>query len=237
MPPSDPARLLPWDTEFWGLAIGRVEGETLDAERAHAVDEWADENAAACLYFLAASGDPPSAFAATEAGYRLVDLRVELGQELVARSDESSLRDATAEDLPSLRAIARASHRDTRFYADPNFPDERCDDFYGVWIERSVEGWADAVLVSNDADAYVTCHVDAERSRGSIGLIAVHERARGRGVGRELVRGALGWMRDNDLRDAGVVTQGRNVAAQRTFQSCGYRTESVGLWFHKWYAR
>jgi ribosomal protein S18 acetylase RimI-like enzyme len=31
-----------------------------------------------------------------------------------------------------------------------------------------------------------------------------------------------------------VVTQGRNVAAQKLYQSCGFTTCSVQLWYHWW---
>ena len=40
---SDPCRLLGWDSEFFGLRIGRVEGHRLDAGRAQAVAAWAEE--------------------------------------------------------------------------------------------------------------------------------------------------------------------------------------------------
>lgn len=218
------------------MRIGRIESDTLDARRAGAVDEWAAAEGVECLYFLARSDDPASAFAATDAGYRLVDVRVELSRP-AAGDDEGSVRVARPSDVGALRDIARVSHGGTRFYADPRFPDGRCDEFYAHWIELSCEGWADAVLVVEAGGwpaGYVTCHADG--LRGSIGLIAVEERSRGRGLGRELVAGAVEWMRRSGLETAAVVTQGRNASAQRTFQSVGFRTETVGLWFHKWYA-
>jgi hypothetical protein len=33
-----------------------------------------------------------------------------------------------------------------------------------------------------------------------------------------------------------VVTQGRNVRAQRLYQAHGLLTRSIGLWFHRWSA-
>jgi ribosomal protein S18 acetylase RimI-like enzyme len=135
-----------------------------------------------------------------------------------------------------LRAIARASHGDTRFYADERFPRERCGELYDTWIRRSCEGWADAVLVveRNDAPAgYVSVH--RRDGSGSIGLIGVAEEQRGRGVGEALVRGALAWCAGEELARCTVVTQGRNVGAQRLFQRCGFRTSEVDLWFHRWF--
>jgi RimJ/RimL family protein N-acetyltransferase len=40
------------------------------------------------------------------------------------------------------------------------------------------------------------------------------------------------------LKGAGritVVTQGRNVAALRLFERCGFLVESSEVWLHKWY--
>ena len=237
MPASEACRLLPWDSEFWGITIGRVDATTMSRERAAVIDDWARDHRVHCLYFLAAADDASAAFVAEDSGWRLVDVRTELAQRLDDDARTSStLRPASATDLPRLRAIARVSHRDTRFYADPSFPDARCDEFYELWIERSVEGWADAVLVADHVSGYVTCHVDDEQHRGSIGLIAVDATHRGRGIGQELVQGALAWMRGRGLAEGAVVTQGRNVPAQRTFQRCGFLSESVGLWFHKWYS-
>jgi dTDP-4-amino-4,6-dideoxy-D-galactose acyltransferase len=230
--------LLPWDTDFWGVRVGRVEGETMTEERLRAVDAWAAEHGVQCLYFLAAVHDPPTAHAAEAGGFRLMDLRVELRRPAAGDDELNGLREAHADDAPALRAIARASHGVTRFYADPHFADERCDDLYDVWITRSLEGWAQGVLVA-EADGrpagYVSCHLDEDESRGSIGLIAVDDSVRRAGLGVALSRGAVAWCRDRGMAELAVVTQGRNVAALRTFQRAGFLVGSVGLWFHKWY--
>lgn len=230
--------LLPWDSEFWGVPVGRVEDGGLTAERLAGVDEWAQANDVACLYFLADTDDPASAHVAERGGFRLMDLRVELRR---PSSDEEALqrlREARPDDAAALRAIARSSHGVTRFYADPNFADERCDDLYDVWITRSLEGWADGVLVADGERGpagYVSCHLDSANAIGSIGLIAVDKQARGGGIGVDLARGAVGWCHDRGAEAMSVVTQGRNVPALRTFQRAGFLVDSVGLWFHKWY--
>jgi hypothetical protein len=32
-----------------------------------------------------------------------------------------------------------------------------------------------------------------------------------------------------------VVTQGNNLAAQRLYQTCGFLSRDLQLWYHKWY--
>jgi dTDP-4-amino-4,6-dideoxy-D-galactose acyltransferase len=218
------------------MRIARVAGQTLTPEEARAVDAWCAENDVACAYFLATSADAPTAQVAEEAGYRLMDVRVELAQQLDGAESASPLREARPEDHARLRAIARASHDATRFYADPNFPDDGCDRLYETWIDRSLDGWAEAVLVAERDGVpagYCSCHLDA--GSGSIGLIAVDESARRQGIGLELASGAVRWCSANGARTISVVTQGRNVAALSTFQRAGFLVAAVDLWFHKWY--
>lgn len=217
--------LLEWDSEFWGVRIARVDSPD--------IDEWARDFGIACVYYLAPAEDAGAARAAEEAGFRLTDVRVELARP--SERSDAPVRPHEDGDVERLRAIARVNHGDTRFYADPNFADERCDDLYETWIRRSCEGWADAVLVAGEAEpvGYVSLHMRGDS--GSIGLIGVDALARGRGVGEALVRGAVDWCAAEGLARCTVVTQGRNVAAQRLFQRCGFRTSSLGLWFHKWY--
>jgi ribosomal protein S18 acetylase RimI-like enzyme len=210
----------------------------LDEARVAAIDAWADAHDVECLYFLAAGDDPASAHAAEAAGFRQMDVRVELACSARPDSLADGVREAREDDVETLRGIASSSHGATRFYADPNFPDERCDVFYDTWIRRSLEGLADGVLVGEvggKAAGYVSCHLDG--ATGSIGLIAVDASARGHGLGVDLARGAIAWCASRGVDRMTVVTQGRNLAALRTFQRAGFLASSLDLWFHKWYRR
>ena len=217
------------------MPIARVSGGTLSRERATALDAWASDRSVACLYFLSSSDDVRSARAAEDAGFRLMDVRVELRRG-VESTPGLEVREARESDRDVLREIARRSHGATRFYADPRFPDARCDDLYATWIDRSLDGWAAAVLVAErDGRAVGYCSVHLGADEGSIGLIAVDDAARRSGVGVELANGAVAWSGRAGARAISVVTQGRNVAALRTFARVGFLVSSVDLWFHKWF--
>jgi dTDP-4-amino-4,6-dideoxy-D-galactose acyltransferase len=56
------------------------------------------------------------------------------------------------------------------------------------------------------------------------------------GVGRALVVNAIRWFSGQGVDSVSVVTQGRNVRAQRLYQRCGFTTRSVELWFHRWFS-
>lgn len=224
---ANPPRLLDWDSEFWGLRVGGAEG-------VEGLGQWAIENTVGLMCVLIDSDRPDEAQQAEADGFRFMDVRVTLGRPTTSFGGGSRL--ARIEDLAALMKIAHSSHRITRFYADPSLDDARCDELYEEWIRRSFAGWADIVLVAEREQqpvGYVTVHLDGEHS--SIGLIAVAEEARNKGVGAELVGSAISWAHGKSAKRMKVVTQGRNIPAQRLFQRGGFQTTQTQLWFHRRY--
>jgi dTDP-4-amino-4,6-dideoxy-D-galactose acyltransferase len=217
--------LLPWDTEFFGFRVGRLYADALTASVASEARKWCRSHDISCLYFLGSTN--PSE---TAEGFQYVDERVTYRWEVKSPEELSpSVRPVEAQDLGELEVIARRSHRDTRFYADPFFSRERCDELYATWIRQSCEGWADAVFVcldDNRAAGYITCRAD------SIGLIAVAEHAQGRGLGRQLVTAAQRYFWTRGAAAIEVVTQGRNQAAKRLYERCGFEKKSTQGWYH-----
>jgi dTDP-4-amino-4,6-dideoxy-D-galactose acyltransferase len=241
---AEPCELLAWDTKFFGRTIARVIGNELNERLANDVDRWAVEKSVDCCYFLARTDHPKTLQAAGLHAFLPVDIRVTLSRE-TKRETKCELPKAVevrafrATDLPVLQTLARVSHRETRFFADSRFPNDRVEDLYAAWIQRECEGRAATVLVAaSDTDhplGYVSCHFDASRGRGELGLVAVAGEARGKGVGKALVSEAVDWLAENGGAQVTVVTQGNNIAAQRLYQRCGFVTCAVQLWFHKWF--
>ncbi|MBL8131729.1 MAG: GNAT family N-acetyltransferase [Anaerolineae bacterium] len=235
-----PAELLSWDSEFFGRRIARAKGDLLTPETMTALRAWCREQAVECLYLLVDPGDRETLALLRPPLFTLVDLRLTFERAIPADAPpvvETTARGWREEDLPALRRIASRSYIDSRFYFDGHFPAALCDRFYATWIERSCRGYADIVLVAEDDDGqpagFVTGHLH-ERS-GLIGLVGVAEAARGRGVGRQMVQEALAWFAERGCERVSVVTQGRNIAAQRLYQRCGFLTESLKLWYHGWF--
>lgn len=216
---------LPWDTEFWGLNIGRAGPPTL------AADECARASGLDCLFLLVPIGEMGEAHDAVRAGFRLTDVRVQFELEPQPRPSYHPRLHAER-DLDAIEGLARRAFRGTRFYNDPRFPDERCDDLYAAWAHASCAGEATVLVAEREHRFAGFVTITGE---GEIGLIAVDPWARRQGVGSELMGGALDWAWQHDLERVTVVTQGGNMAAQRLFQWAGGRSCDVALWFHKWY--
>jgi ribosomal protein S18 acetylase RimI-like enzyme len=233
----DPCDLLAWDTAFWGMPIARVSGNALAPADLPAIDRWCARHAVACLFLLAPCDDAALLAAARAAGFVETDRRITLEQRLAGPGAPPSpaIRLATPEDIPRLRPIAAASHEETRFFADARFPRDRARELYATWIERSVGGFADAVLVWDDGGrpvGYVTLHDEPGAVR--IGLLAVDANERGRGIGRALVEAGLAWARERGADRASLVTQGRNAAARSLYAATGFSTRECAIWLHRW---
>lgn len=234
---SPPCELLPWDTEFFGFRIARVKIPAATQMEMDRVEHWCDDEGIRCLYFLVPAQHQSTSDLIAQRGFRLVDIRITLEcRDVKPEQAPEEIRPATESDIPVLAGIARVSHTDSRFYADRHFPAQRCDDLYATWIEKSCRGYADGVLVAEKDGrpaGYITCNW--REAAGQIGLLAVADWARGTGLGHRLIHASLGMMGQHGMTRATVVTQGRNVQAQRLYQQCGFRTFSVGLWYHRWF--
>jgi len=231
---------LPWDSSFFGLRIGRLTVARLSPLSLSEALEWCQSHEIDCLYFLADSDHRETVRLAEGAAFRFVDIRVTLTLSsfptATSESADYGVRLFDEPDLDSLKLIARQSHSDSRFYFDGGFPKERCETLFETWIERSCRGWARAVFVAELDGAvagYCTCHI--EGGVGSIGLIALSAQAQGRSLGRRLIAAAISYVRQQGISELKVVTQGRNVRAQQLYQKCGFVTDSVMLWYHRWF--
>ena len=234
-------RHLDWDSDFWSFPIGKLEGSLLRESEAENVLDWCKANEIRCLYFAAEGSDAQTLQRAHEAGFRFVDIRVDLECD-AARVIESSLsenslvRAVTDADLESLKAIARSAHQDTRFFKDLNFDRAKCAMLYEKWIERDFE-FAQVLGFFPDnravAGGYVTLAKEGESAR--IGLIAVAESLRGRGGGRMLLDAAMSAAAELGAKKIRVATQGTNVAALKLYEKAGFRACDVKIWFHRWF--
>lgn len=233
--------VLTWDSEFFGVPIGRVIGHQIEAGQALAIRQWCAEQGIACLYFLADTEPSSNSRIAEELGFRLADIRITFEimrpKSIAPFPHNPRFRLARADDYAALQQTARTAYQQSRFYADPCFPREKASALYDVWLKRSIqEGYADATWVATDDDerpiGYITCHRDA--TEGRIGLVGVAETARGQGIALALLERSLAWFWEQGMESVSVVTQGRNIGAQRLYQRAQFVTRAVQLWYHLW---
>ena len=245
LPVVEPAvcQFLEWDSRFFDRKIGRLTSPRLSPAMLPAVFAWCQANQIACLYFLADADHSETFQLAAERGFLLADIRITLEHGCPAEfapsapSGAEGIRAFSSGDLPALRNLAGRSHGDSRFYFDPHFPPVLSRQLFEIWIENSCNNDREKVFVADvegKPSGYITCQFVDEQT-GQIGLMGVDAAAQGRGFGRKLVMTALGWFAAHGTTRVTVVTQGRNIKAQRLYQRCGFVTASLQLWFHRWF--
>jgi dTDP-4-amino-4,6-dideoxy-D-galactose acyltransferase len=226
---------LQWDSALFGFSIGQVSSAVTAGEIQLAVDE-AEDLGVQCLYLLVAGDDEVLLASAQTHGFEVRDVRLEMERSVAGHPAETGrLRTAGIDDLSQLVPIARERFRETRFFADKRFPTERSSKLYVEWLRRGLTSRPQRqTLMSQDPSGFVVCHLDPASRTGSIELIGVAKEATGLGLGRTLMAGAGALFIETSMDRATVVTQGRNIRAQRLYQACGYRTTMMSLWLHRW---
>jgi GNAT superfamily N-acetyltransferase len=238
---------LAWDTEFFSVSIGRIKNSFLDDETVAAVLDEARRDGLRCLYFEAEPNDLTTVLTVEKNGFHLVDVRVVLQysfDNLPAPSlkypipSELVITEAVESDLPRLEEIAVGVGEFSRYTFDSNFGLEDNERLYRMWIRNSFHGLADIVFVARwggeggDVVGLITCL--AREGIGYIDLAGVHHEYRRKRIGTCLVQSALDWGGNQDIGEMQVLTQARNVPAQRLYQRMGFLTKSMTLFFHKW---
>jgi len=232
-----------WETMFFGVKTARIVGGTIQAATLEQILTECQIWGAQVVHFLADADHDASVRLAEQTGFHLVDLRMTYEWQTTTLSPgqisgDILLRDHLPSDLPALQVIARSSYGHSRYYYDQHYARERCDDLYAEWIAKSCRETAERVLVAEQGGeliGYLTYHLDKDSQRGYIGLVGIRADARGNGVGRFLVHGAQEWFGAQGARVVSVITQGRNISAQRLYQRRGFITSMVQLWYHKWF--
>jgi dTDP-4-amino-4,6-dideoxy-D-galactose acyltransferase len=227
---------LPWDSEFFGFPIGQISEPDGANSIAQAVAR-ADEDGIRCLYYLVAADRLDALHGALRLGFKPYDVRVEFERSLEEAGQPEAaveVRKAELADEAVVTDLAAQTISATRFTLDDHFPQGRVSRLYAEWVRRGLRsGSARRVLLAEPSAGFVVCGVRKD-AIGSIELIAVAPRFTRRGISRDLMHSAHAFMCDAGCDRARVVTQGRNVAAQRLYQGLGYKTITVAWWLHRW---
>lgn len=229
---------LAWDSDFFGLALGRTGPAANTARGLTEAVALADGDGIRCLYHLVDAQSLDRLHAALAIGFVPYDIRIEFERALVwGVSPDSTvpIRPATAGDEELLANLAAQTITGTRFARDPHFPAWLIPEFYRAWVKRGLASGEQRVVLLAEPDlGFVVCGVDAADAIGSIELIGVANGHTQRNIGRALMNEAHIVMLEAGCDQARVVTQGHNLAAQRLYQALGYRTRSVAWWLHRW---
>jgi GNAT superfamily N-acetyltransferase len=235
-------RKLTWDSEQFGFAAARLEIGCSDKAVLRRILEQCRANGIRHLVTRVNAAAVSTIQMLEQAGFELLDgiqtfvLRLEDAQ--VGKFGRAvAVRQFQPGDRMQVLHIARTSYVFDRFHADSSLGPGVADRVNETWVDNCCNGnMADAVFVSEEAGAilgFATCSIDREASVGVIGMVAVKDVSRRRGIAAAITSELLCWARTQGVDQIEVGTQLANIPAARLYESFGFRTTAVNLTFRK----
>jgi dTDP-4-amino-4,6-dideoxy-D-galactose acyltransferase len=160
----------------------------------------------------------------------------ELGGNGLPEPDSHIISYAGPEVSSQLLTLAWESGIYSRFKVDPHFKNDEYKHLYKKWIERSVsrEIAKDVLVYMDGAVTGGMITLGEKNNRGDIGLVAVAELARGKGIGKKLMIAAENAFKKMGYQQVQVVTQGINTPAMKLYENSGYTIDERIYYYHFW---
>ena len=225
---------LQWDSDFFGLRIGRVDLQTkADAEELQSRQKELKQQFD-LLYIFDANA---VGFAAD--GARLVDEKILYSKPCEPRqqyADVSFFQGATPSD--DLYRLALVSGGYSRFKLDERLPKGSYERLYNRWIENACpkEGTNKQILLFKDAHdvARGMITIDYQGELGHIGLVAVDTDVQHQGIGGKIISTLDGYLFERGIKTLEVPTQKANTDACRWYEKNGFVAKAKTPIYHWW---
>lgn len=224
---------LQWDSDFFGLRIGRAEISSEEDEKilaSQAADTKGDYD---LVYVFASHG---CEFHADNA--RLVDRKVVYSLADATQSklcQNVVLWDSSRGVTDEVLHLALVSGKYSRFKLDDGFQQGSYERLYSRWIEQSVNhkiaSEVFCYMIEDAPRGLVT--LNNKNGIGTIGLVAIHEDFQHRGIGSSIMSHVIRYSREK-IEKLTVATQLDNVPACRLYEKSGFAMESVTDVWHWW---
>jgi ribosomal protein S18 acetylase RimI-like enzyme len=132
--------------------------------------------------------------------------------------------------------LALECSRHSHLRNDSLISPSQADQLYRLWMHNSLAGReADAVFVTGEDKRFTGMATCVMRGRMAvIGLIAVENQSRRKGLGTALVRAVKEHARSSGCSLLTVVTQENNNAALQFYRHCGFSSGLSSYMYHFW---
>ncbi|MFN8308774.1 MAG: GNAT family N-acetyltransferase [Chitinophagales bacterium] len=236
-------KLLPWDSNFFGMAVGYVSSRNLTENIYNKVNGFVKQHHIRLLEYLCNCHDRESVKVAEQHRFQFTDIRLTFDcntspQPTPQLPEGFTLGLAEKKHIHALKRCGSGLYKDSRYYFDGNFEESKLNDFYEGWVEKAVLGTFDHLCytIFDKGEPVGFCTIRNSLGHTAIiGLVGFAPEYQGMGLGKKLLQFVIGECHKAGQQKIFVVTQGRNYGAQRLYQSTGFRTFSTELWYHKWY--
>lgn len=227
---------LDWDSDFFGMRIGRTDIATEEegamlASQAKSLKESFDLVYVFASHGLAFSGD----------NAKLVDEKMvytlsHLPCAGIEEEDNVVIWDCAKGFTDDLLHLALVSGKYSRFRLDDQFPVGSYERLYSRWVEQSVNrNMASEVfcyMIEDTPRGLIT--LNRKEGSGTIGLVAIHEDFQHRGIGSTMMQHVIAYSKKKQVVKLTVATQLENNPACKLYEKSGFKVQSVTDVWHWW---
>lgn len=225
--------LAPWDTEHFGMKVGRVlVEESVNNHMLLKIKSEAKRKGYQLLYVKGSFIEN-----------NLLDDHLLLVDEKIVYSQNTSLIHSACANVQSvlgttlnedLLQLAFESGKYSRFNCDKNFPQSAFQTLYRLWMTESLSGKiADEVLAYQvEGKTVGMMTYKKELDYYNIGLVAVSPKNAGQGIGTRLLQSFLSSISLGSK--VKVATQKCNRVACHFYEQNGFTMESITPIYHLW---
>ncbi len=224
-----------WESEMTGVQIADFKFEKLKNNRAEIEKYCINEN----IEFIQSCvdiNDRDAILFLEKSGFHFEDIKLSMVMKLDKNIDINSYsyEIAAEEDIERVKDISKELFYYSRFNI---FGEKASKMIYEVWAEKAVKGEFDDICLkvrenNGDISGIITIkHISEKEAR--IGIIAVELTNQKSGYGMKMMNGAKKYLLERGIEKFYVVTQGKNINAQKFYHKCGFVNEKIELWYYK----
>lgn len=225
---------LKWDSDFFGYEVGRLfvkNREDFNSEK------FISASLPYQLVYIFSKEIIPCEW------IKLVDKKIIFSQDQINKIEVKNYKnvitrfDKAIHSKDSLINLALKSGKYSRFYIDPNFRENEYSRLYKRWILNAINGkLAFEILIATESDQIIgfTTIGKVNDDLAELGLLAVDEKARGRGLGTELINKAIEHAAKANFKEIQVVTQSDNHPACSLYQKTNFKAIGITNIYHYW---
>lgn len=222
---------LKWDSNFFGYEIGKINYQSFDNNSIKEILEKSTDYKLVYVFVNEKINHPK---------FKLVDEKVTLSINVFnSKIQDSNITsfDKLTHDFDELKKLAIISGIYSRFKIDQNFSNNEFERLYTEWINQTVtsENTLDILvyLFEDKIVGFVTL-LKVNEKKADIGLLAVNESFRGKGIGSKLLIQAINLCFENGYDELNVVTQQQNLPALNLYQSNKFIISEKKNIYHIW---
>jgi dTDP-4-amino-4,6-dideoxy-D-galactose acyltransferase len=229
---------LAWDTEYFKRKVYKIELILFKHRRpdilSRAVSQFIEYSIFNDDYFLIniPCEDLTLLQGLSQTGFRLVETRLNYYFPNIKSAEPPlyPVRKADKNDIPALKDIAiRMRNRYDRIHADPAFSDKIADAYLGMFIEESVKGFADMVIIPDLPGKKPFGFLAASNPTPVLGykiaklVLAAVDNTYYKGWLSHLLSAVIYELKTLNVDILTTITQASNRPAIRTWEKAGFR--------------